>query len=301
MDGPANAYDRAAESLGNVVEFQHVNLRIPDQQAATAFYISGLGLTRDPFLMTGTDNMWPMPAPASSTCRPARRRCCAARPASWCRTSAVARTAGARAPQLEGTRSASRRRRTAPRRPAPGATASAATRRTRRGSGRITLGIPYVEFDVPPGTIAGIARFYREIVGAPAWVEAAAASRVRWCQEPAPRVPRDRPPAPPFDGHHVQIALADFGGPYARLGERGLVSQEDSPWQYRFRDIVDLDTGAVLFTVEHEVRSMTPPDVRAAAGEPERGDQQPELRPRARGVGLGHAAALRRRRSVSRA
>ena len=66
-------------------------------------------------------------------------------------------------------------------------------------------------------------------------------------------------PLPPFDGHHVQIALADFGGPYARLGERGLVSQEDSPWQYRFRDIVDLDTGAVLFTVEHEVRSMTHP------------------------------------------
>ena len=86
MDGPANAYDRAAESIGNSVELQHVNLRVPDQQAATAFYISGLGLTRDPYLMTGTDNMWPMPGPASSTCRPAHRRCCAGRPASWCRT-----------------------------------------------------------------------------------------------------------------------------------------------------------------------------------------------------------------------
>ena len=66
-------------------------------------------------------------------------------------------------------------------------------------------------------------------------------------------------PLPPFDGHHVQIALADFGGTYAKLRERGLVSREDNAWQYRFRDIVDPDTGAVLFTVEHEVRSMTHP------------------------------------------
>ena len=56
--GLDRAYDRSRESLGNVVELQHVNLRIPDQQKATAFYISGLGLTRDPYLMTGTDNMW---------------------------------------------------------------------------------------------------------------------------------------------------------------------------------------------------------------------------------------------------
>ena len=47
-------YDRAAESLGNVVELQHVNVRVPDQLKATAFYISALGLTRDPYLMTGT-------------------------------------------------------------------------------------------------------------------------------------------------------------------------------------------------------------------------------------------------------
>ena len=53
-----NGYDRAAEDLGNIVALEHVNTRIPDQQLATAFYVSGLGLTRDPYLMTGTDNMW---------------------------------------------------------------------------------------------------------------------------------------------------------------------------------------------------------------------------------------------------
>ncbi len=66
-------------------------------------------------------------------------------------------------------------------------------------------------------------------------------------------------PASPFDGHHVAIYLADFSGPYRRLLERNLVTQESDQHQYRFEDIVDLDSGKVLFTVEHEVRSMRHP------------------------------------------
>ena len=57
----------------------------------------------------------------------------------------------------------------------------------------------------------------------------------------------------------MQIYITDFSGPYHRLRERGLVSQEDNQYQYRFRDIVDLDGGRHLFTVEHEVRSATHP------------------------------------------
>jgi hypothetical protein len=66
-------------------------------------------------------------------------------------------------------------------------------------------------------------------------------------------------PQPGFDGHHVQMYIADFSGPYERLKERGLVSSEDNQYQYRFCDIVDLDSGKLLFTVEHEVRSVTHP------------------------------------------
>ena len=51
-------YDRAREDLGNSVGLEHLNLTIPDQQPATAFYIMGLGLTRDPYLVTGLQNMW---------------------------------------------------------------------------------------------------------------------------------------------------------------------------------------------------------------------------------------------------
>jgi len=51
-------FNRTAEDLGNIVALEHVNVTVPDQQQATIFYIAGLGLTRDPFLMTGPTNMW---------------------------------------------------------------------------------------------------------------------------------------------------------------------------------------------------------------------------------------------------
>jgi hypothetical protein len=64
---------------------------------------------------------------------------------------------------------------------------------------------------------------------------------------------------PPYDGHHVQIYIANFSGPHRWLAERGLVTEESSWYQYRFENIVDPDSGRVLFTVEHEVRSLRSP------------------------------------------
>src|SRR5258708_3406434 len=54
----ASQFDRTAEDLGNIVALEHVNVLVPDQGLATLFYVSGLGLTRDPYMMTSTDNMW---------------------------------------------------------------------------------------------------------------------------------------------------------------------------------------------------------------------------------------------------
>ena len=53
--------------------------------------------------------------------------------------------------------------------------------------------------------------------------------------------------------------IANFSGPYEKLKARGLISVEDNQYQYRFKDIADLESGKVLFTVEHEVRSMRHP------------------------------------------
>ncbi|HYE94273.1 MAG TPA: hypothetical protein VEA38_24790, partial [Terriglobales bacterium] len=36
-------------------------------------------------------------------------------------------------------------------------------------------------------------------------------------------------------------------------------SMENGPYEWRFINIVDLDTNKVLFEIEHEVRSMTNP------------------------------------------
>ena len=51
-------YDRTTQDVGNIVFLEHVNVRVPDQVLATRFYIQGLGLTRDPYIMVGTENMW---------------------------------------------------------------------------------------------------------------------------------------------------------------------------------------------------------------------------------------------------
>src|SRR4030095_16925272 len=51
-------FDRTSQDVGNIVFLEHVNVRVPDQVLATRFYIQGLGLTRDPYIMIGTENMW---------------------------------------------------------------------------------------------------------------------------------------------------------------------------------------------------------------------------------------------------
>ena len=66
-------------------------------------------------------------------------------------------------------------------------------------------------------------------------------------------------PIPAYDKHHIQIYIADFSGPYRRLMERGLITQESDQHQYRFEDIVDPSNGKKLYEIEHEVRSLKHP------------------------------------------
>jgi len=252
-------YDRVQESLGNVVELQHVNVLVPDQIAATNFYVSALGLTRDPYLMTGTDNMWAnvgisqfhLPAGKPQVVRgttalvmPDRR-------------ALLERLARARK-SLDGTRFAFHETADAVETTCPWGNRIRVHAPDAERFGRITLGMPYVEFDVAPGTTPGIARFYREVLGCPATAEAGVA-RALVANGQYLVFQETEAPQPEFDGHHIQITLADFGGPHAKLVERGLISEESNPWQYRFLDIVDPDSNLPLFRVEHEVRSMTHP------------------------------------------
>jgi hypothetical protein len=211
-------YDRAAQDIGNIVNLGHVNVRISDQHIATHYYVSGLGLTRDPFLNTGAGNMW-INVGMSQFHLPTG-------------TPEVLRgVTGLHTPDRER-------------------------------FGRIQLGMPYVRFDVRPGTAARIARFYREVLHAPADVVKNGAGpevRVQVGEKQYFYFRETDAPERPYDGHHVQIYIADFSGPHRRLIELGLVTEESDDYQYRFNDVVDLDSRDVLFTVEHETRSQTNP------------------------------------------
>jgi len=255
-------YDRAAEDLGNVVGLEHVNVLIPDQQLSTMFYVTGLGLTRDPYLMTSTDNMWinigrsqfHLPTGEAQVLRGRVGLVLPSREALLARLKRVSDA-------LAGTRFEFHEHNAWVDVVSPWGNRIRCHEPERR-FGRITLGMPYVEFEVEPGTLAGIVRFYREILDATAGVmedELGPHARVSvGAGQDLVFREADRP-LPAYDGHHIQIYIADFSGPHRRLLEHGLVSEESDQHQYRFQSIVDLQTGKQLFEVEHEVRSMRHP------------------------------------------
>jgi hypothetical protein len=254
--------DLSDTSVGNVVSFEHVNVQIPDQLLATLFYVTGLGLTRDPYMMTGLTNMWinvgrsqfHLPTGPAQVLRGHVGLVLPERAALLERLSGIQG-------RLEGTRFAFREQADHVEVTSPWGNRLRCFEPAPR-FGPMQLGLPYVEFDVPAGTSAGIARFYREILGAPATtIEGAsggAAQVVVGTHQSLIFRETDRP-LPAYDGHHVQVYVADFAGVRGRLDRLGLVSEDNGPHQHRFTDIVDLDSRRCLFVVEHEIRSLAHP------------------------------------------
>ena len=258
----AKSYDRTRGDTGNIVALEHVNVTIPDQRPATLFYLVGLGFTRDPYLMPGLDNMWvnvgrsQCHLPAGNPMR-LRGTIGVVVP----NLGELAQRLTHVAPLLADTEfsfktHADRIEATCPwgnrfRCHAPGP-----------AFGATDLALAYVEFDVPRGTADGIARFYREALRAPAVTEQRGGDAVARVDAGASQQLLFRETGgalPPYDGHHIQIYLADFSGPHRLLAARGLITEESNEQQYRFRDIVDLSSGEPLFTIEHEVRSLRHP------------------------------------------
>ncbi|MEX8497643.1 MAG: hypothetical protein AB3X41_11670 [Leptothrix ochracea] len=259
-------FDRSSQDVGNIVEFGHLNVCVPDQQQALIFYVMGLGLTRDPYLNTGVDNLWinvgatqfHLPTGTAQVLRG--------------RVGLVMPDLGALLARLE---------RIQPRLVGTCFRFSAVDPATvdvvcpwgnpmrihapdAARFGRILLGMPYVEIDIPPGSAVSLARFYREILG-----NQAKLATDNDGNTPVVHIPmgiseglvlrETTQPLPAYDGHHIQITVADFSGVHQRLVARGLISEESNLSQYRFQDLIDLDSGGVLLTLEHEVRSMRHP------------------------------------------
>ncbi len=255
-------FDRAAEDLGNSIHLEHVNVTVPDQRLATLFYVAGIGLTRDPYLMVSDTNMWVnvgrsqfhLPSGGAQVLRGHIGIVISGREALLDRLASVAK-------KLDGTAFGFSEQNDYVEATCPWGNRLRCYEPDATRFGRITLGIPYVEFDVPVGAAKGICAFYPEIMGIQAELKNGdgALARVKVGKDQYLQFRETNLPQADYDGHHVQIYITNFSGPYRRLSERGLISQEDNQYQYRFRDIVDPADGKHLFTVEHEVRSATHP------------------------------------------
>jgi hypothetical protein len=255
-------FDRSAEDLGNAIHLEHVNVQVPDQRLATLFYVVGLGLTRDPYLMVSDTNMWinvgrsqfHLPSGRPQVLRGHVGLVIEGRNALLRRLASVAS-------KLDGTAFAFTEHNDHVEAVCPWGNRMRCYEPDAARFGRITRGIPYVEFEVPVDTTPGICAFYPEIMGMPAelWNGDGKVAAVKTGSNQHLLFRETDSVRPEYDGHHVQMYITDFSGPHRRLDARSLISREDNQYQYRFCDIIDLGSGKHLFTVEHEVRSATHP------------------------------------------
>ena len=258
-------YDRAAQAVGNIVHLEHFNVVISDQRLATLFYVVGLGGTRDPYLFIGFENMWVnfgrTQVHLPSSAMPPRAE-------------VLRGTAGLVVPSLDDLEKRLAHAGNEMKRIAPELPNKFSFKRTNNvveatcpwGNrvrchapapefGRTELGLVYVDFDVPPGTAEGIARFYNEVMRAPAHAAKGRAS-VSVGRDQQLYFTETAAPQPEYDNHHIQVYIADFSSPYEWLKKRDLVSMETDANEWRFQWITDPRDGGKLFQIEHEVRSM---------------------------------------------
>jgi hypothetical protein len=254
--------DYSAEDVGNILSLEHVNVQISDQALATLFYVVGMGGTRDPYLNVGLNNMWvnvgeqqfhlPTRPPQAidgyiGLVVPD--------------LNALERRLAAVADGLKGTKFSCERDGdhllvTCPWGNRYRCHASQAA------YGDMTLGMPYVEFLIPTGALAGILRFYQSVFAAPVAAEKdsqGSFGHVKIGRHQSLIFRETEKALAPYDGHHIAIYVANFSQPYGFLQSRGLISEDVRNHQFRFKDIVDPEDGSKKFTLEHEVRSLRHP------------------------------------------
>jgi catechol 2,3-dioxygenase-like lactoylglutathione lyase family enzyme len=255
----ATNFDRGMEDVGNIVALEHVNVTMPDQRLATLFYVVGMGFTRDPYLSVGDENMWinlgrqQFHLPTRSP-QVLRGHVGIVVPDL---AALVARLSGVR-DKLAGTRFGYAEQNGCVtvicpwgnelRCYAPGP-----------NFGDMTLGMPYVEFSVGRGAVSGIVQFYEQAFGVKGTLTPDRSVATIPTGRDQCLVFREGDALAPYDGHHIAIYVADFAGPHRYLKARDLVTEESDQHQYRFRQIADPDSGARLFEIEHEVRSLKHP------------------------------------------
>jgi hypothetical protein len=148
-------------------------------------------------------------------------------------------------------------------------------------------GIDFCEFHCPPGTAARIALFYDSVLDATvsvvpssdkdnlsaAVIAIGTVDTVTGRADQALIFRETLDPIPPYDGHHIALyvgsSAADFDQAYRNCALAGIVwvnprfSDQATTLplarhfqQFRFKDIVDMETGHVIMELEHEMRSI---------------------------------------------
>ena len=251
-------FDRAEEDFGNVLNMEHINLTVPDQQLAALFYVTGLGFTRDPYIDFGTFNMW-INVGEQQFHLPKRD------------AQLFRGHIGVVVPDLDDLK----RRLDFIDRPMQG---SAFDRDEKNDHIALTcpwgndiraygpsfgtsLGIPFAVLDVPPNTAEGICRFYNDVLDTRARVVTNGATAAEVTMGGNQRLIFRETDAdiPAYDGHHIAIYVSNFSQPHAALDAHGLITEESDQHQYRFQAIVDPENGETLTEIEHEVRSLKHP------------------------------------------
>jgi hypothetical protein len=256
-------YHRNSQDIGNVIALDHVNVAMPDPAIAMVFYVSGLGLTRDPYFNVGSDNMWinigeqqfHLPTRPVSQCL--RGRITLVIPNISLLPSRLENIRD----RLKGTQFDWEDSGDSVEVIGPWGNRFLCLPPSTRFNG-MRIGIARIEFIVPIGSASGISRFYRDVFGAPSVIDTdsgMSCAIVTIGRGQTLCFTDNHMPLPSYDGHHIAINIANFSVPHQGLDVRGLVTEETSEHQYRFHDIVDPDSGEVLYQLEHEVRSLYHP------------------------------------------
>jgi hypothetical protein len=252
-------FDRSVEDVGNILALEHLNLTVPDQAVAAMFYVSGLGFTRDPYVDFGVfnfNNMWVNVGDQQFHLPQGKAQ-------------HFRGTIGLVVPDLNQLRWRLDQVGRSLKDTEFGfeiyddhvaVTCPWGNRlRCHAANDEMSLGIGYLDMDVPAGTSAGIAQFYRDVFASPA-SDANGIAEVHMGTNQIVRfVERDRDVGA-YDGHHIAIYVANFSAAHDWLEQRALITEESDQHQYRFQAIVDPKrSGGALVELEHEVRSLKHP------------------------------------------
>ena len=243
--------------LGNVVQLDHINLGVTDNRMALAFFVEGLGFTRDPYLMTGNRNMWinlglhqihlphgqatPFPGEIGLVVPDL--------PRIEERFQKLAHHFSGSLFQCEKEAAALKLR----------TPWGVAMRLHQQGDwpAKQAQALAYVDFTVPVGTAARIGAFYEQLLGCPVRLNTEKALAEVTVGPHQSLFFRDHPQARDKPHrNHIALYLTRYEQCYKGMLKKGLVMEPDANHQFRIAGITDPDTGEHLLTLEHELRSL---------------------------------------------